>query len=76
MPLGSRSTNDAESRVFDLVAQFPVKAVVLLVERVAELFEQHDGVGIDARMLSFPYDRAENLVDICHVEVTAHHQVA
>ncbi len=53
-----------------------VDFVVGMVERVAELFEQHDGVGIYARMLSGRHYVGEYAVDVGHVEVAAQQQVA
>ena len=57
-------------------AQLPVETVILLVKGVAELFQEHHGVGIDTRMLSFGHYRLEDAVHIGHVEVAAHQQVA
>jgi len=46
----------AEHGFVKTVAQKAEQTLVFLVELVAELFEQHDGVGIETRMLPRGHD--------------------
>ena len=50
--------------------------MVLFVERISELLEEHHSVAVDAGVLPFCHYGAEHFINIGHIEVAAHEQIA